>query len=133
VTGVLLGGAALAFGLYFALVVLLYLQQGRLLYPASTLRTSAAQARLAGVEDVEIRTEDGETIVGWWKPPEPGRALILYFHGNGGSLLNRRDRVRLLTHEGRGCSWSATAAIRARPGHRAKKACGRTHVPRLPG
>jgi fermentation-respiration switch protein FrsA (DUF1100 family) len=102
VTGLLFGGAALALGLYLALVLLLYLQQGRLLYPASTLRTSAAQARLAGIEDVEIRTEDGETIVGWWKPPEPGRALILYFHGNGGSLLNRRDRVRLLTRDGRG-------------------------------
>ena len=100
--GVLLGGAALGLGLYLAILVLLYLQQGRLLYPASTLRTSAAAAGLAGVQDVEIRTEDGETIVGWWKPPEPGRALILYFHGNGGSLLNRRDRVRLLTRDGRG-------------------------------
>ncbi len=33
---------------------------------------------------------------------EPGRALILYFHGNGGSLLNRRERARALTRDGRG-------------------------------
>jgi len=49
-----------------------------------------------------ITTSDGENLVGWWKPPEPGRALLLYFHGNGGSLLNRRDRVRMLTQDGRG-------------------------------
>ena len=49
-----------------------------------------------------IATADGERIVAWWKPPEPGRATLLYFHGNGGSLLNRRDRARLLTADGRG-------------------------------
>jgi fermentation-respiration switch protein FrsA (DUF1100 family) len=102
VTGLVLGAAALALGLYLALVALLYLQQRRFLYPASPLRTSAAEAGLAGVQDVAIRTDDGETLVAWWKPPEPGRALILYFHGNGGSLLNRRERVRLLTRDGRG-------------------------------
>ena len=34
--------------------------------------------------------------------PEPGRAAILYFHGNGGSLADRRDRARLPTQDGRG-------------------------------
>ncbi len=49
-----------------------------------------------------LTTEDGETIVGWYKPAAPGRATLLYFHGNGGSLLNRRDRAKLLTEGGRG-------------------------------
>ena len=35
-------------------------------------------------------------------PPQPGKAVILYFHGNGGSLWNRRDRARALTETGRG-------------------------------
>ena len=38
----------------------------------------------------------------WWKPPQPGKALILYFHGNGGSLWNRRFRAQALTASGRG-------------------------------
>jgi hypothetical protein len=81
---------------------LLYTQQRRLLFPASSVRTEAAQTGISGLQDVTIATPDGVELVAWWKPPEPGRALILYFHGNGGSLGNRRERVRLLTSEGRG-------------------------------
>jgi fermentation-respiration switch protein FrsA (DUF1100 family) len=40
--------------------------------------------------------------VGWWKPPQPGKAIVLYFHGNGGSLWSRRLRARALTETGRG-------------------------------
>ena len=87
---------------YLAIIALVYTQQRRLLFPASPARVSAAQAGLTGVQDVVIATSDGEQLVAWWKPPEPGRALVLYFHGNGGSLLNRRDRVRMLTQDGRG-------------------------------
>jgi len=87
---------------YLALLALVYTQQRRMLFPASPLRISAAQAGLEDVQDVVIPTADGERLVAWWKPPEPGRALVLYFHGNGGSLMNRRDRVRMLTQGGRG-------------------------------
>ena len=88
--------------LYAALVGVLALNQRALLYPRSTGRAAVSAAGLAGFADVTIATADGERIVAWWKPPEPGRATLLYFHGNGGSLLNRRDRARLLTADGRG-------------------------------
>ena len=91
-----------ALALYAAVVALFYLKQGALLYPAGREMVSAAQAGLSGFEDVVLTTEDGERIVGWFKPAESGRATLLYFHGNGGSLLNRRDRAQLLTEGGRG-------------------------------
>ena len=89
-------------GLYFVVLLAIYAGQRRLLFPASGLRASAAQAGLEGFTDVVLQTTDGERIVAWWKPPQPGQALLLYFHGNGGSLWNRRERARLLTGEGRG-------------------------------
>ena len=96
-------GIALFAGLaYLLLLALIWTQQRRLLFPASSLRTSVAQAGLTGFQDVVIETSDGEKLVGWWLPPAPGRALLLYFHGNGGSLLNRRERARMLTQDGRG-------------------------------
>lgn len=99
---IVLGFLGLVLVVYGVLVALLYGQQSRLLYPASTQRSTAREAGLADVEDVTIATEDGERLVGWWKPPRPGRALVLYFHGNGGSLLDRRNRVRALAADGRG-------------------------------
>jgi fermentation-respiration switch protein FrsA (DUF1100 family) len=32
---------------------------------------------------VFITTEDGETLRAWWRPPEPGRPVLLYLGGNG--------------------------------------------------
>jgi fermentation-respiration switch protein FrsA (DUF1100 family) len=93
---------AIAAALYAAVVLLFYLKQGALQYPASTECTTAAQAGLLGFEDVVLPTTDGERIVGWYKAPQPGRAILLYFHGNAGTLRDRAGRARLLTEEGRG-------------------------------
>jgi fermentation-respiration switch protein FrsA (DUF1100 family) len=88
--------------LYGAVLALLYTGQRALLFPRSTDKITAAQAGLQDFEDIVLTTPDGERLVAWWKPPMPGKALILYFHGNGGSLWNRRFRARSLTQSGRG-------------------------------
>jgi hypothetical protein len=91
-----------ALALYAAVVALFWLAQGFLLYPGSPDRATAAEAGLSDFQDVTLTTEDGKRVAAWYKAAEPGRATILYFHGNGGSLLNRRDRARILTADGRG-------------------------------
>ena len=88
--------------LYCAFLGLLFVQQRSLLFPASQDAVSAVEAGLAQVEDVVVTTADGERLRAWWKPPEPGRAVILYFHGNAGALRARTGRVRTLSAEGRG-------------------------------
>jgi len=93
---------AVAAVIYVAFVALLYTMERTFLYPASSQRTTVVEAGLAGFQDLTLTTADGERLVAWWKPPESGRALLVYFHGNGGSLWNRRDRARLLTQDGRG-------------------------------
>jgi fermentation-respiration switch protein FrsA (DUF1100 family) len=99
----LLSGLVLAALLaYAAVLAALYLGQRRLLFPVRVERASAAEAGLAGFEDVVLETPDGERLVGWWRPPQPGKALIVYFHGNGSSLFGRRERARALTASGRG-------------------------------
>jgi fermentation-respiration switch protein FrsA (DUF1100 family) len=94
--------ALVAVVLYLAILAGLFLGQRSLLYPGSDRQTTVAEAGLEGFEDVIVVTADGEHVVGWWKPPQPGRALLLYFHGNGGSLWNRRHRAKALTESGRG-------------------------------
>jgi fermentation-respiration switch protein FrsA (DUF1100 family) len=88
--------------LYGALLAAVYFGQRSLLFPASPARGALAEAGLDGFAEVSIRTEDSETLLAWWKPPQPGRALIVYFHGNGGSLWSRRERARMLSRDGRG-------------------------------
>ncbi|MPR10136.1 alpha/beta hydrolase [Microvirga tunisiensis] len=94
---------AIAFASLYALGIgALYLGQRSIQYQASTDRTTAPEAGLAGFQDIVLITPDGEKLVAWWKAPNPGKAITLYFHGNGGSLWNRRDRARSLTDDGRG-------------------------------
>jgi fermentation-respiration switch protein FrsA (DUF1100 family) len=98
----LLSLGLLLLGLYLAMLVLLFVVQRSLLFPGSDRRATAEEAGLAGFEDIALATADGERIAAWWKPPRPGKAVILYFHGNGGSLWDRRFRAAVLTREGRG-------------------------------
>src|SRR6202035_2201757 len=51
--------------------------------------THPAEAGMSGVEDLRLVTDDGETLVAWHVPPRNGHPLILYFHGNGGALVDR--------------------------------------------
>ncbi|MBF9235461.1 alpha/beta hydrolase [Microvirga alba] len=89
-------------GLYACAIGALFLGQRNLEYPTSQQRATAAEANLVGFQDLVLTTPDGETLVAWWKPPQPGKAVIIYFHGNGGTLWSRRLRAHALTKTGRG-------------------------------
>lgn len=73
-----------------------------LMYHPSTARVEPASVGLDGVEEVAIDTGDGNRVLAWWSPPGPGQPTILYFHGNGGSLVNRAERIRKYRERGRG-------------------------------
>jgi fermentation-respiration switch protein FrsA (DUF1100 family) len=88
--------------LYAALVGALYTGQRQLLYPGFGARLTAQPPDLPGFGDLTLTTADGERLVAWYKPADPGRATVLYFHGNGGTLVGRRDRARRLGLDGRG-------------------------------
>ena len=80
----------------------MYVFQRSLMYFPDTRRTPPAQAGLPQAEEVTLTSADGETLVAWHVPPQGQKPLILYFHGNGGSLSLRADRFRKLTADGTG-------------------------------
>lgn len=87
---------------YAAVLGALYVFQRSLQYFPDTRRIAPPAAGLAGVEEVAIETADGETLVAWYAPAPPGRPTIVYFHGNGGALWARADRVALFSETGFG-------------------------------
>ena len=91
-----------AAGLLAAAFVNLRAFETRQVFPADRIRTSPREAGMVGFEDVRIRTADGETLVGWWRPPPPGAGVVLYLHGNGGSLADRAGRLSDLAASGLG-------------------------------
>lgn len=88
-------------GLYIVAGAALYAGQRRLLYPADPTRIVPASIGL-DVAEVELRTPDGERLIAWHAEAAPGQPTILYFHGNGGNLAARRDRIALYRGAGYG-------------------------------
>jgi fermentation-respiration switch protein FrsA (DUF1100 family) len=88
--------------LYAGAVALLAFQQRDFIYQPSGPALTPAEAGLSGAERIRIRTRDGETLVAWFRPPAEGRALMLYFHGNAGSLAARAQRFAQMTQRGDG-------------------------------
>jgi uncharacterized protein len=87
---------------YGALVALLYLTQRAIQYFPERFRTAPAAAGLPQVQEVVLETSDGERVIAWHVPPRENKPVVLYFHGNGGSLRGRVDRFRDLTADGTG-------------------------------
>lgn len=51
---------------------------------------------------VTIRTEDGENIVAWYKPPLDSRPIVIFLHGSADSPTQRASRFLAVSSEGFG-------------------------------
>lgn len=87
---------------YGGLLALLYFTQRAMQYFPERLRTAPAMAGLPEAQEIELDTPDGERVIAWHVPPRGDQPVILYFHGNGGSLRGRVERFRALTADGSG-------------------------------
>ena len=93
--------AALAL-LYLAPLAWLTLRQRSILFVPSPARVEPTKAGLPWAREVAVKTDDGETLVGWFVPPEKGKPFLIYLHGNAGSLVDRAQRLKALTEDGTG-------------------------------
>jgi len=79
-----------------------YLAQRKLMYFPDRARTQPGEVGLTGVEERVLKTPDGEKVIAWYGKARPGQPTLLYFHGNGGSLRVRAERIRRFMAEGWG-------------------------------
>jgi uncharacterized protein len=87
---------------YLALMVGMYVFQRNLIYVRDPVRTLPADAGLPEVVERVLETPDGEKINSWYGRAKPGQPTLLYFHGNGGALEIRSERMRKYLNRGRG-------------------------------
>jgi fermentation-respiration switch protein FrsA (DUF1100 family) len=94
--------AVIALCLYVGLAAMIYLAQRSLMYFPDTVPSTPAAAGLPQAEEVPLTASDGVGIHVWQVPPEDGKPVILYFHGNGGALKYRVERFHKLIADGIG-------------------------------
>jgi len=99
---ILIGTAITALCIYAGIVAVLYVSQRSLMYFPDTSHTTPAQAGLPQAEEVALTASDGVNITAWHVAPKDDKPVILYFHGNGGSLHYRVERFKKLINDGIG-------------------------------
>ena len=87
---------------YLGLAALMYVVQRSLMYFPEAMRTAPAAAGFPQAQEVVLDTADGEKVIAWHVPPRAGQPVVLYFHGNGGSLRLRVDRFQRIAASGVG-------------------------------
>jgi len=94
--------AVLALCLYLGLAATIYFAQRSMMYFPDRAHIAPAAADLPEAEEVPLTASDGAAIRVWHVPPRDGKPVIVYFHGNGGSLPYRVGRFRRLLADGIG-------------------------------
>ncbi len=95
-----------AFGLLYAVALSgMYAFQRDLQYFPTRRAPAPDTLGLTGVETVALVTPDGETLVLWFSPPQPGRPVILFLHGNAGEIADRADRLAYFQSQGFGTAF----------------------------
>src|SRR4051812_22702300 len=107
---------------YFGGVALLYFKQRSLVFPIPQAgRTAPASAGFPAAEEHVLATVDGEHVIVWHVPAQPGRPVVMFFPGNGDILAGRIERFRALTADGTGLvalSYRGYAGSTGRPSER---------------
>ncbi len=99
----LLAGLVVAVAIGYVLAVAgLYLVQRSLLYLPDRTRPELGALAALGAREVRFATSDGLDLLAWHLPPRDGRPLVVYFHGNGGHIGYRSNRLRRFAEEGVG-------------------------------
>ncbi|MBL9046765.1 MAG: alpha/beta fold hydrolase [Tabrizicola sp.] len=91
--------------LYLAAATGLFVLQRSLQYFPTQRDPDPATLGLAGVTRLILPTPDGESLVLWYAPPEAGRPVILFLHGNAGEMADRAERLASYQTRGFGAAF----------------------------
>jgi uncharacterized protein len=95
----LLGGALISYLVFAGLITW---NQRALIYHPDPTRTTPERSGLQAVEVLQLNTPDGHRLVHWYAPAKAGQPTLLYFHGNGGGVGIRSERMGDLQRRGYG-------------------------------
>ena len=114
-------------GVYLFICVAGHIFHRQFMYFPDPQRLTPAESGLKGVDELELKTPDGETSVAWYTPAKPGRPTLLYFHGNGGAASYRADKIATYQGDGLGILYlnaRSYGGSSGRPSERANVADG---------
>jgi len=71
-----------------------YFEKKNLYFPLRTIEATPEDIGL-GYEEVSFKTKDGIQLSGWFIPVKDSRAAVIFFHGNGGNISHRLEKIKI--------------------------------------
>ncbi len=87
---------------YCVVMASYYIFQEFILFKPDTSTPRQYQAKVPEMKTVSFKTNDGLSLKSWYKAPEPGLPVIVYFHGNAGNIERRGPDVKAYLKAGYG-------------------------------
>ena len=84
--------ATIVGGGYLLLCAFLYFGQRGMMYFPSREQLSPQSLGLPDMVEVPLQSAAGDSLISWWLRPPADGPVILFFHGNGGSVAGRAHR-----------------------------------------
>ncbi|NVN02594.1 MULTISPECIES: alpha/beta hydrolase [Asaia] len=81
---------------YLLVAGFLYIRQDSLVFPADSASLDDPAALIPGARMVALHSSDGLNLKAYYRPPAAGAPILLYLHGNAGSITSRARRFALL-------------------------------------
>lgn len=104
-------------GAYVLICAVAYFGNRWFMYYPDPMRETPAEAGLSGVEEIELKTPDGETLVAWYAKAKGDKPTILYFHGNAGNAAARASKIETMHEDGSGVFYLNNRGYGGSSGH----------------
>jgi fermentation-respiration switch protein FrsA (DUF1100 family) len=101
---------------YLVLLCALFVFQRHLLYHPSHEVPQQSRAGVPEMVTHHISAEDGVRLAVWYAPPAAGRPVLVFFHGNAGTIGDRGFKVRPFLDEGYGVLLAGYRGFSGNPG-----------------
>lgn len=92
--------------IYVSILVRFFINQDKLLFQNQRVVQQPNIEKL-DIQDIRIKTSDGEIIQAWYEPARPNRPTVLFFHGN--ATLLEMSKWRYLRMHKQGVGYLAIA------------------------
>jgi hypothetical protein len=90
-------------GVYFGLIVLLYLFQPRMIFCPYRQHDGRSEEVGLSYQSVQLTTSDQLRLDAWYIPAEESHFTVLFCHGNAGNISHRLDTLKIFHDLGLGC------------------------------
>src|SRR4030066_2000710 len=94
IAGYLIKVILLAGFLVVLAVLIRFLESKNLYFPLRAIEATPRDMNL-DYDDVYITTEDRVRLAGWYIPSKNSRAVVIFFHGNGGNISHRLEKIKI--------------------------------------